>query len=414
MDTDPSSAPSSAPSSSSPRQQQQQLQQPSLRYPLDQAQEQEYRPHHLKHSNASLYSIAGTLPVEPLSPPSTLASAPKERYCFCLPVSSGIWVLSILLIIPSVALVLCFNVVNIRNIIQFNSPVQVKDFYTAIYTFYTLVGLGVGLLALRRIHLARRLQALIFLYWLLITVTIIEGVYFGIMMSKQKSKLVSYCEDGTIPSPTPSSSIAAGSHNSTTPTYEVTTTAKDVHLAVVCRKTKALIGVFYILGPGGWIVLHSAWILIVVLYSKALRRQQPVDEEKAMAKTASDDRTKGDNLFKKSAVASLKPMPTVFSSPWKQLVIDRKDVQDLDQGRSRTNARHDGDDSDEEDQEGMELQQIGPERARYAEGTDPTRPTMPTERKSWWMEQIEANRRHDISPERLQRSKLTSNLPQQY
>ncbi|KAG0037082.1 hypothetical protein BGZ82_003193 [Podila clonocystis] len=169
--------------------------------------------------------------------------------------------------IPSLALVLCFNIADLQSSIRINSPTAVKIVYTIIYAFYACLGLFVALY-LARVPEFRRFKALIFLYWILITCTIVEGIYFGIMLSKLKSKLVSYCDDHTAPA------NRGGLPGTGTESGKVImpSTVKPI----TCRRNQGLfVSVFYVLGPGGWLILHISWILVVVLYSKALRRRYP-------------------------------------------------------------------------------------------------------------------------------------------
>ncbi|KAF9998360.1 hypothetical protein BGZ65_006132, partial [Modicella reniformis] len=232
------------------------------------------------------------------------------RYCCCCPVASGIWIIPLFLIIPSVVLVLGFNIANIQRLIRFHAPVHVRIVYTAIYSVYALLGLGAGV-GLRRLTIKRRLTALIMLYWILITATIVEGVYFGVVMSKQKNKLVSYCDDGGNPGSGGTTIPASASTNSTI--IPVSGTGNPT--TVICRKTHMLIGAFYILGPGGWIILHSAWILIIILYSKALRRQYPANNELLAVKRPTSPFNKGNSQW---------PMSASVGS-WRRQATDPKD-----------------------------------------------------------------------------------------
>ncbi|KAF9202941.1 hypothetical protein BGZ59_001904, partial [Podila verticillata] len=172
--------------------------------------------------------------------------------------------------IPSLALVLCFNVADLQSTIRINSPAAVKVVYTIIYAFYACLGLFVAAY-LARVPEFRRFKALIVLYWILITCTIVEGIYFGIMLAKLKSKLVSYCDDHTTES-TGGIPVSGAGHSKVVMPGDVK--------PITCRRNQGLfVSVFYVLGPGGWLILHVSWILVVVLYSKALRRRYPTEDE---------------------------------------------------------------------------------------------------------------------------------------
>ena len=153
----------------------------------------------------------------------------------------------------------------------------VKFVYTAIYALYALLGLAV-VMVLHKVKPHQRFKSLIALYWILIVMTILEGIYFGTVMSKQKSKFVSYCDNNLSP-------LIPVTNNGTVSTVEVNKGFRKPPHPVVCQNNHALVGVFYILGPGGWIMLHIGWILFVVLYSKALRKMYPMesDEEERFA-----------------------------------------------------------------------------------------------------------------------------------
>ncbi|KAG0096289.1 hypothetical protein BGZ93_004755 [Podila epicladia] len=154
-----------------------------------------------------------------------------------------------------------------QSSIRINSPAAVKIVYTIIYTFYACIGLFVALY-LARVPEFRRFKALIYLYWILITCTIVEGIYFGIMLSKLKSKLVSYCDDRTAPANR--GSLPGTGADSGKVIMPIAASP------ITCHRNQALfVSVFYVLGPGGWLILHISWILVVVLYSKALRRRYP-------------------------------------------------------------------------------------------------------------------------------------------
>lgn len=90
------------------------------------------------------------------------------------------------------------------------------------------------------------------------------------MLSKLKSKLVSYCDDHT-PVSTGGMSGSGTEHSKVVMPGAVK--------PITCSRNQGLfVSVFYVLGPGGWLILHISWILVVVLYSKALRRRYPEDE----------------------------------------------------------------------------------------------------------------------------------------
>ncbi|KAG0049253.1 hypothetical protein BGZ83_005925 [Gryganskiella cystojenkinii] len=177
--------------------------------------------------------------------------------------------------IPSIALVLCFNIADLQAYVQFNSPAPVKVFFSVLYCLYALLGIAVAVV-LPKVVPPRRFKPLIALYWVVITMTILEGVYFGIVMSKQKSKFIDYCDNGpSTPAPTPTIVPAI---NGTASAVEVKSTHQTPK-PLVCRNGHAVVGLLYIMGPGGWIALHIGWILMVVLYSKALRRQYPIEDD---------------------------------------------------------------------------------------------------------------------------------------
>ncbi|KAH7045080.1 hypothetical protein BKA57DRAFT_538038 [Linnemannia elongata] len=214
-------------------------------------------------------------------------SANPAVYCCCCPVASGVWILALCLVVPSVALVLGLNIANLQGVIKFNTPVQAKVFYSVIYSLYALIGLAIGLGLNRLANVNRRLRVLIVLYWILIATTIVEGIYFGVMIAKNKAKFITNCVDGPLVAggsgsgPTTFSPVVVGTGTNGT----VTAVAGGdggggkSGRGVNCHKTEAMIGAVYIAGPGGWIILHIAWILMVVLYAKALRRKYAADEE---------------------------------------------------------------------------------------------------------------------------------------
>ncbi|KAF9122376.1 hypothetical protein BGW39_009784 [Mortierella sp. 14UC] len=227
-------------------------------------------------------------------PPTTFFSRKKSSkhaavFCCCCPVASGVWVLSFCLVIPSVALVLGLNITNLQGVIKFNTPLHAKVFYSVVYSLYAAIGLAIGLGLNRIVSANRRLRVLIILYWILIATTVVEGIYFGVMIAMNKAKFITNCGvDGpllTNPAGVPVTTLApvGGSPNNGTVTTEG---GVRQGRPVNCHKTGAMIGAIYIAGPGGWIILHIAWILMVVLYAKALRRHHAADEEHGTVKMA--------------------------------------------------------------------------------------------------------------------------------
>ncbi|GJJ76887.1 hypothetical protein EMPS_09246 [Entomortierella parvispora] len=215
--------------------------------------------------------LSTSLPVRLRPTASTSPSKKYAQFCCCCPVVSGVWILAFFLAIPSIALVLCFNIANLQAYIQFNAPAPVKVVFTVIYALYALLGLTV-VMVLHKIAPHRRFKSLIALYWILIAMTFLEGIYVGIIISEQKSKFVSYCNNNLPPPP-------LTANNGTISAVEVSKEAKKPPHPVICHNGQALVGVFYILGPGGWIMLHIGWILFVVLYSKALRKMYPAEND---------------------------------------------------------------------------------------------------------------------------------------
>ncbi|KAF9580987.1 hypothetical protein BGW38_002155 [Lunasporangiospora selenospora] len=174
------------------------------------------------------------------------------------------------------ALVLFFNVANLQNIVRFNIPQHFRIVFTALYALYVLIGLLVGFLLYRTAE-NKRFRSLIILYWVLIVITVAEGIYFGVVIANQKAKLLQYCVDGAMPAnAVPPDTSRFVDHNNNNTLLGNHPIAKGFPNSQ-CRKV--FIGTFYIMGPGGWIILHSVWILLVVFYSKALRQKYPTDEE---------------------------------------------------------------------------------------------------------------------------------------
>ncbi|KAF8947039.1 hypothetical protein BGZ47_010477 [Haplosporangium gracile] len=243
------------------------------------------------------------MPLDATAPPSSLSSPTKIKswtkrsrsanpavYCCCCPVASGVWILALCLVVPSVALVLGLNIANLQGVIKFNTPVQAKVFYSVIYSLYALIGLAIGLGLNRLANANRRLRILIILYWILIATTIIEGIYFGIIIAKNKVKFITNCVDGPlVTGGTPSGTlspvvIGAGSGTNGTVSAAGGEGGGKSGRGVNCHKTGAMIGAIYTAGPGGWVILHIIWILMVVLYAKALRRHYAADEEHGSVK----------------------------------------------------------------------------------------------------------------------------------
>ncbi|KAF9399293.1 hypothetical protein BGX21_006498 [Mortierella sp. AD011] len=280
---------------------------------------------------------------------------------------------------------------------------------------------------------SQRLRSLIILYWVLIVSTTLEGVYFGIMVSNQKSKLV-YCDyTGTVTGATtaPAAAKYSDSGSGSVPQSEV-----------ICHKMHTLLGAFYIVGPGAWVILHIGWILVVVLYSKALRMQNPVDEEMAVVRlhSQSTPNTRGpflesprksngvdlndksmqnidimsgnclqqqqQHLFHKPGYPGLK----LSSSSHVAISRTLKSPKDIDQGQSKSNSLQyiDADDiqsdhqNDLSDNDGEEVESsLGPEQAQSIGALDETKSSttdVPLDGKGWWIRQIEGKRRGEMCP----------------
>ncbi|KAF9974056.1 hypothetical protein BGZ73_002676 [Actinomortierella ambigua] len=151
--------------------------------------------------------------------------------------------------VPCIAIILCFWVADLRRVIRFNVPHQTRIVYTVIYALYFLLGVAIGFIVQRLLPFKRH-RPLIAIYWVLISATVLEGIYFGVLMSKQKGKLITFC-DPSLPSIQP------------TPPRERPITCRHQHNSVI--------GALYIIGPAGWLVLHVGWILMAALLCKALR-----------------------------------------------------------------------------------------------------------------------------------------------
>lgn len=245
------------------------------------------------------------------------------------------------------------------------------------------------------------------------------------MMSKQKSKLISYCDDGTVSRPgvttTSVTPVPTGSTNSTS-TILGTKNPVAAPNPAICQKMQPLVGAFYILGPGGWLILHCCWILIVILYSKALRRQYPVDEELVRVKTATgsitnhpfsswrrqgpgpgDKRIHGMEMgtqpyqqhpFQRAVPASESShrLGAVFRNmnPWassRSGSIQRSDERD---GKEA--------DQDEYDSDGDDVEKSAGGGIDSPHGSMASRTDIPADGKGWWIRQIEGKRRGEICP----------------
>lgn len=110
------------------------------------------------------------------------------------------------------------------------------------------------------------------------------------MIAKNKAKFITNCVDGPlvtggVGAPTTISPVITGAGNNGTVIATGEGGGKSGR-GVNCHKTGAMIGAIYIAGPGGWVILHISWILMVVLYAKALRRHYAADEEQGYVKMA--------------------------------------------------------------------------------------------------------------------------------
>ncbi|KAF9105588.1 hypothetical protein BGX27_009562 [Mortierella sp. AM989] len=303
--------------------------------------------------------------------------------------------------IPGITLVICFNVASLQKVLRFNSSAKVNIFFSVVYSLYALFGIIAGI-ALRYLAINQRLRSLIILYWILIASTVIEGTYFGIVMSEKKSKLVSYCKDDTASRPG-ATVVPATPSNST---------IDSLLPAMACHKAHTLIGVFYILGPCGWIALHIGWILVVVLYSKALRKQNPVDEEMAVRKLdsrsmshrvslmggqrKSDGTNQNDFDLRlpsssfRAVLRTIKPRAEIGQDQLKNNPlqnIDNDNIQNVDQ---------DQDLSDSEFEEAGNNLGHGHRKLRSFDVLDesmPPKTDIPVDGKGWWIRQIEGKRR---------------------
>ncbi|KAG0021571.1 hypothetical protein BGZ80_002146 [Entomortierella chlamydospora] len=202
-----------------------------------------------------------------------------------------------------------------------------------------------------------------------------------------------------------------------------------------------LLGAFYIVGPGAWIILHIGWILVVVLYSKALRMQNPVDEEMAVVRLHSqstpntrgsllesprksngvdlNDKSmqnigimSGSRLHQQQHLSHKPGDPGLKFSSSSHIAISRtpKSPKDIDQGQSKSNSLQyiDADDiqsdhqNDLSDNDGEAVESgLGPEQAQSIGALDETKSStadIPLDGKGWWIRQIEGRRRGEICP----------------
>ncbi|KAG0224059.1 hypothetical protein BGW42_005387 [Actinomortierella wolfii] len=180
------------------------------------------------------------------------------------PIVGGVWVLSMTLMVPCIAIILCFWVADLRRVVRFNVPRQTRIVYTVIYALYFLLGVAIGFIVQRRRPFERH-RPLIVIYWILISATILEGIYFGVLMGKLKGKLISFCD--------PNNSSTQPHHGPGN-----NSTMIPVDRPISCRHGESgIIGVLYTIGPAGWLVLHVGWILMTALLCKALRKRYADD-----------------------------------------------------------------------------------------------------------------------------------------
>ncbi|KAG0251107.1 hypothetical protein BG011_007832 [Mortierella polycephala] len=220
--------------------------------------------------------------------------------------------------------------------------------------------------------------------------TIIEGIYFGIMVSKLKSKLVSYCSNDPIPGP--ALPLMNGRILGLYPAIE---TKGTTNITRDCGKSHTLVGALYILIPGGWIVLHSAWVLTVVLYSKALRRQMPADEELAMTATMSQPikpwkrhprHGSNDNSMYKAEMWSAINHHH-YHQPTNEM--ESRNYHLIDKPRSAFEDYQDCNSDVDDSCERIRTGNAGPLDASRS-----IRHDIPEDGKGWWIRQIEANPVH--------------------
>ncbi|KAF9207868.1 hypothetical protein BGZ49_010352 [Haplosporangium sp. Z 27] len=376
----------------------------------------------------TLASLASKSTTEPSTPPTQ--STPV--YCCCLPVSTGVWIISLVLTIPGIALVICFNVANFQGLIKFNSPAKIKIFYTVIYSLYALLGVIIGV-TFRKLTVNQRLKSLIILYWVLIVTTIIEGIYFGIIIAEQKSKLIGFCDDGGGSTEDSSSIIPTTTTTNSTSSDSLDSVIRMTQAEIdrryeICHGMRALIGVFYVLGPGGWIILHIAWILIVVLYSKVLRDQSSLDEEMAVVRLNSRSIPSMRVLILDNPKKSISSNHKDRSTQQRGLIDESQDPgnhryslpdrpmsrTELDQSRAENNPLRsiDSDDissidqhrylSDSDDDKDEDHLDQGRSKSRsssvFLDESMSSRADIPLDGKGWWIRQIEGKRRGEICP----------------
>ncbi|KAF9566661.1 hypothetical protein EC968_003609 [Mortierella alpina] len=379
--------------------------------------------------------------------------SPKAVYCCCFPLSSGAWVIPLFLAVPSLILVLAMNFATVKGVFRINTPVQLRIAYSVIYSLYALLGVAVGV-AFHRLVPNRRFKVLIVLYWILIILIITEGVYFGIMMSKLKSKFVSYCEEVSAFPGAGRGSPATASPAMPTPVGGGNEIGVKGHNGSprpqTCNKPHAIVGVFYIVGPGGWVILHCAWIMIIALYSKALRREYPADEECGSLEAASrvyayqpppktlgffgrfsGGQTKQQNgasekaasdmemlsgayrhqhhPFQNALPSSPSPQPqrpssgvgAVFRSMKSRSASNSPELDRRQSGPSEANGQSATDDTSDDDSDAEDLQHSHHTRAARgsgSEGSMSSRGDIPADGKGWWIRQIEGKRRGEICP----------------
>ncbi|KAF9991295.1 hypothetical protein BGZ75_000048 [Mortierella antarctica] len=344
------------------------------------------------------------------------------------------------------------NFATFEGVFRINTPVQLKVVYSVIYSLYALLGVIAGV-AFHRLVPNRRFKVLIVLYWILIILIITEGVYFGIMMSKLKSKFVSYCEEGSAYPGTGGGSPATASPAMPTSVGSGNETGVKGHRGrpQTCNKPNAIVGAFYIVGPGGWVILHCAWIMIIALYSKALRREHPADEERGSLKAAgrvyayqpppkttpgffgrfsggqtrepsgSGEKAASDmellsgayqlqqHPFQNAMPSSPAPqvqqpssgMGAMFRSMKSRSASNSPELDRRQSGPSGENAQntvHDTSDDDSDEEDLQPNHRIRAARGSGSEGSMSSRGDIPADGKGWWIRQIEGKRRGEICP----------------
>ncbi|KAF9966879.1 hypothetical protein BGZ70_000917 [Mortierella alpina] len=352
-------------------------------------------------------------------------------------------------------LVLAMNLATFEGVFRINTPVQLKIVYSVIYSLYALLGVVAGV-TFHRLVPNRRFKVLIVLYWILIILIITEGVYFGIMMSKLKSKFVSYCQEIPYPGTGRGTPATASPAMPTSVSGGNETVIKGQHgfpHPMPCNKPHAVVGAFYIVGPGGWVILHCAWIMIIALYSKALRREHPADEECGPMKDAgrvyayqpppktthgffgrfsgaqtreqsgSGEKT-GNNMemlsgihqhqqhpFQTAITASPAPQPQPTSSGMSAMFrgmksrsasnspeLDRRQSGQSGENGQQKSATHDTSDDDSDEEDLQRSHHARAARGSGSEGSTSLRGDIPADGKGWWIRQIEGKRRGEICP----------------